>query len=211
MLKISDRVRPCRARFWRLSSGRVTLSALPPSASLTTMAGCGANSSLPLGPSTRTLPSATWTLTPAGTTTGCLPIRDMIRTPVTPLAEAASGDLLPHLAEQFAADALGAGLAIADDAAVGAQNRDAQAFQHGLQFLVAAINPQPRPAGALQVTNHALPFRTVLEEDSQDLLRFLVVGRRLEGALTLLVRDHGADLKLDDETFVLEHLGDLLL
>src|SRR5947207_13705676 len=101
-------------------------SVLPPSSSLTAIFGCGANSSLPLGPSTRTLPSASWIFTPAGTATGCLPIRDMANAPLLRLrfflgprdsltkAPAES----PHIAQEFAADTLGASLAVAQDAPV---------------------------------------------------------------------------------------------
>src|SRR5262245_2070303 len=61
------------------------------------------------------------------------------------------------------------------------------------------------------MANDPLAFRAILEEYPQDLLRLLVVGRRLKRALALFVGHHGADLELDDEPLVLEHLRDLLL
>src|SRR5262245_44361873 len=81
MFLMSERVRPCRARLSRSSSGRVALTALPSES--TFMFGCQANSSLPLGPSTLILPASTWTLTPDGIATGCLPILDIVQVPCT--------------------------------------------------------------------------------------------------------------------------------
>src|SRR5438105_2284496 len=112
MLARRLRVKPWRERVKRSSSGRVTFKTLVASSTSTLMSRCGTKSSLPLGPSTKTLPSAKRTFTPAGRTTGCLPIRDMAR-------------LLPHGAKQFAAQALGPGAAVAHDALAGAQDGDA--------------------------------------------------------------------------------------
>src|SRR5436305_3202722 len=112
-----------------------------------------AKSSFPLGPSANTFPSATRTLTPAGTGTGCLPTRDM----VVPL---------PDGTQQLAADLLGPGAAVAHDAPAGAEDADPQPVQHRAELVVAAVEPPARPAGALDVTDDALPLGAVLEEDA---------------------------------------------
>ena len=90
-----------------------------------------------------TLPSATFTLTPAGTATGCLPIRDMALR-FAPLRRERL-DHSPHGAEQLAADvAAPAGLAVAHHAPAGAEDGDAQAVEHRLQFLVALVHAAAR-------------------------------------------------------------------
>src|SRR5882724_5681607 len=119
MLLIRLRVRPCSERLRRPSSGRLTVTALP-SLSIF-MLGCRSISSLPLGPSTRILPSAMWTFTPPGMATGCLPIRDMALSRLC--------FPLPHVAQNFAAQTLGPRLPVADHASVGGDDRDAEAVQ----------------------------------------------------------------------------------
>src|SRR5207302_3919232 len=114
----------------------------------------------PLGPFTLMFWPATSIVTPAGMTTGCLPIRDM-----------ALVLLSPHRAKQLAAQALGAGLAIAHDALARADDADAQAVQHGLELCRAPVEPTARPARALNVPNDALAFRPVLQPDPQHHLR----------------------------------------
>src|SRR5579871_2464242 len=199
MLLIRLRVRPCRARLRRSSSGRVTLMTLPASSCFTWMLRWWAISSLPLGPSTSTLPSRTCTLTPAGMTTGCFPIRDMTPSPS-----------LPNGAEQFAAEALGAGLAVAHDPLAGAEDGDPQPVEHRPQVLDAAVQAPPRLAGPVDRADHLFALGAVFEVDPQDRVRLGRVGRRLENGLALLVGRHLADLEVQDEAFVLEHLGDLL-
>src|SRR5947209_949364 len=165
MLLMRLRVRPCSDRLSRSSLGRLIVIALPSDSIF--MFGCGAISSLPLGPSTRTLPSAMFTLTPPGMATGCLPIRDMAHLP------------LPHIANQLAAEPLGAGLPVAHDAAVGADDRNPQAIQDRPQVAMAAINPTAGLADALDVPDDALSLGSILEVDAQDLLGAGLVGRRV--------------------------------
>src|SRR5436309_2519671 len=66
MLAVRLRVRPCSERFCRSSSGRWTVTALPPWSRATRMLGWTVSSSLPLGPSTRTVLSATRVLSCPG-------------------------------------------------------------------------------------------------------------------------------------------------
>src|ERR1700676_4840296 len=76
MLATNDRVRPCRARFWRWSSGRSSTRTSPSWRML--MAAGTARASSPWGPLTVTvLSSPTATDTPDGTVIGERPTRDI--------------------------------------------------------------------------------------------------------------------------------------
>src|SRR4051812_31323659 len=135
MLKINERVRPCKDRLTRSSLGRVTVIALVLSSNCTCMSAAGEKASLPLGPSTPTLPSATCTLTFAGMTTGCLPMRAIgivRRTPATGRgsAQGLQKTHLPHGAEDLAPGFLLAGLPVPQDASTGPEDGDSQAIQH---------------------------------------------------------------------------------
>src|SRR5262249_41938055 len=79
MLAIRLRVRPCSARLSRSSSDRVTSTCRAASSYRTPISGRNVYESLPLGPSTWIVESATETFTLAGTGTGFRPIRDMGR------------------------------------------------------------------------------------------------------------------------------------
>src|SRR5438105_1170279 len=94
----------------------------------------GVSCSLPSGPSTLTTPPATWTLTFAGTGTGCLPIRDI-----------ASSSRLPDPSEDFAAQPLRARLAVAHHPARSGHDTDAEPVQHRLQQRHALVEPAARP------------------------------------------------------------------
>src|SRR2546430_1631515 len=190
MLAIRLRVRPCKARLWRSSSPRAIWMTLALSSCVTFIAGCGASSSLPFGPSTLTLPSASWIFTPLGTGTGCLPIRDM-----------ANSTSLPNGAEQLAAEPLCPRLAVTHNAFARAQDGNAEAIEHGPEVLVALVEPAPGRAGAIQPPQHALAFRAVLQIDPEDALRQGRVGRRLEGFLAFLVHVE-PDLVIQDEAYV---------
>src|SRR5438876_3363345 len=76
MFARSERIRPWSARTVRWSELRPTVRTFP---SIVTDRPAGIDwASLPLGPSTFTVPSSTATLTPAGTGMGFLPIRHMV-------------------------------------------------------------------------------------------------------------------------------------
>src|SRR2546429_9563642 len=97
MLATRVRVRPCSA-LWRLSSeGRRTTTAFSSSASV--RSGCVARLISPFGPFTVIRLPSIWAVTPLGSGTGFLPMRDMSR-------------LLPDHREQLAAPAGGAGFAV---------------------------------------------------------------------------------------------------
>src|SRR5947209_6693437 len=100
--------------------------------------------------------------------TGCLPIRDMVIFPIYfkptgcgPWAFAS----LPDVAQQLAAEPLGAGLAVADDALAGADDGDAQAVEDRAEVLVAAINAAAGLAHPLDAADDALPLGAVFQVD----------------------------------------------
>src|SRR5262245_2807080 len=173
------RVVPWIARLRRSSSGRSTLMAFVFSSSVTLMLGCQFHSSLaPLGPSTLILPPSSFTFTPEGIATGCLPIRDMVlalylssswqtppvRAGVIRHAPALTGGVrLPNVGNHFAADFFLAGLAVAHDALVRADDRDSEAVEHSLQLVRALVDAQARLADAADVADHLLAFRAVLQ------------------------------------------------
>jgi len=76
MLAMSERLSPCSARTFRLSELRSTVNTA--ASAFTEMPDGRVWESLPLGPSTRTAPVSTATLTPCGTGIGFRPIRDMV-------------------------------------------------------------------------------------------------------------------------------------
>src|ERR1700722_6252532 len=139
------------------------------------MARCGANSSLPLGPSTKILPLSRRTLTPAGTTTGCLPIRDMF------------AFRLPPRAQELAAQLLGPRPPVAHDSAVGANDADPQAVEHRPELRVPTVQSPSRPAGPIDLPDDALTLRPVLQEDAQDGLRPTQIGNRLEDRRSVVI------------------------
>src|SRR5262245_58381450 len=133
MLAMRLRVRPCKARLPRSSSGRLTWIAFAFSSKAIFMLGWADSSSLPLGPSTRTRPSVTCTLTLEGTTTGCFPMRDM----VTPLFS-------PNSTQKLAPESLGPSLAITHHSPAGGQDGDSQAVQDGLELIEPPIEAPAR-------------------------------------------------------------------
>src|SRR5687767_10313776 len=123
MLATRARVRPWRARFCGMSSGRSTTICRAAASHFTSMSGWGRRDSSPCAPLTLTSPLLTETSRPAATGMGFLPIRDMARLAGFQLA---SG--LPDFAQHFAADVLGLGFAIAEDPLIGGEDGDAQSL-----------------------------------------------------------------------------------
>src|SRR5690606_998426 len=171
MLATSARMVPDMALAWlEFPSGLHRSSS--PSRSTATF-GSAARAIAPSGPFTEIWPAATDTSTPFGTGIGYFAMRDMVL--------ASSG----HDAEHFAADAVGARLAIGHHAARGRQDRHAQAVHDPGDVVAAAIHAQPRLRHALQALDHRLA-RVVLEADAQLLLRAFLPHREvLDVALVL--------------------------
>src|SRR5580698_4228090 len=116
MLARIARVVPCWALLALVSSARVTTNSFFAESSATDTNGCTVRSSFPFGPSTRTRRS--WIVTLAAPTgTGFFPIL-LIRSSIS-----------RNGAQQFAADVLLAGLAVAHDAFAGADDGDAHAVE----------------------------------------------------------------------------------
>src|SRR5262245_64029220 len=107
---------------------------------------------LPSGPFTEMLPLAKFTSTPLGSGTGYFAMRDM----------AASGDD----AEDFAADAVGARLAVGHHAARGGQDRHAQPVHDLRDVVAAAVDAQAGLGDALQALD-ARAAGVVLQRDAQ--------------------------------------------
>src|SRR5262245_54102452 len=125
------RWRPWRARSEGSSPTRErttvpasTFAVTPPSSACT---------SSPLGPFTLTDEPSTVTVTPDGIGTGIFPMRDM-------------GS--PDLAEDLAADAVGAGLAVREHPAARRQHADAEPVQDPGQLADAAVRAAARLAHA---------------------------------------------------------------
>src|SRR2546423_1573479 len=112
MLATSVRVRPCSALCCASSDGRFTTT--DPSSSARAMSSCSERLISPLGPFTVILCPSICAVTPAGSATGFLPIRDIWRS-------------LPDDREHFAAHAGGAGFAVRHEALRRAENRHAEA------------------------------------------------------------------------------------
>src|SRR5438445_7962092 len=103
MLAISVRVRPWSALCRFSSEGRRTTTA--PSSTAAVRSAWIVRTSSPLGPLMVTVRSCTVAVTPLGSGTGFLPIRDIVSPP-----------LLPDHREQLTAHAGGAGFAVGHDA-----------------------------------------------------------------------------------------------
>src|SRR5687768_2959356 len=173
------RASPCRALCGPRSPERDATSS-PFSSLKTTPGGTGVVSS-PLGPLTWRRFEATWTVTPLGTVMGLLPTRDM----------AAS---LPDVDEDLAAHALAGRALPRHEAARGGQDVDAQAAVHAGDLVLPAVDAAARSADPLQVGDHALHARAVLQVHAQDAL-LVVLGQPVVGDVALVLEDAG-DLHL---------------
>src|SRR5262245_47171822 len=138
---------------WVLARGVSTrgLSTILPPSSATAISDGTASDDLPSLPLMATFCPATCTLTPLGTVTGCLPIRDIDCS-------------LEHLAEDFAAHVLGARLGIRHDATRRRQDRDAQPAIDLGQIRDLRIDPPAGCRNPRDLSNHRLAL-VILELD----------------------------------------------
>src|SRR5215213_8082681 len=127
MLATSDRVRPCSERCARSSSGRVTTRSSP--SRVIEMSSGASCSSVPRGPLTVTWLPSSVTSTPLGMVMGCLPIRDI-------------GAPLPDLAQDLAAHAALARLAVGHESLVGREDGDAHAAEHAGHVVRTQVDPE---------------------------------------------------------------------
>src|SRR5438876_12139052 len=133
MFAIRLRVSPCSARSSPRSVGRVTVT-VPSDCSTFIRAGTCCVSSAS-GPLTITRPGKIETLTPLGSSIGCLPIR-LIRS--------------PDEAQDFAADSFLLGRPARDEAVRRGQDRHAHSAEHARQAIFARVNAAAGLRDALQ-------------------------------------------------------------
>src|SRR5437764_1482877 len=139
MFASSERESPCRARDCFSSSGRMTETV--PSSSLNEMPAGKSRVSSPFGPFTLTVEPlmSSWTVFATGI--GSLPIRDIV---------------LPHVTDDFAADAAPPCVLPGHDALRGREDRDPQAAVHAGDLSLLHVDAQARLADALQSVQHRL-------------------------------------------------------
>src|SRR6478735_5811337 len=187
MLLIRVRVRPCRERLMRSSSGRLT--SRTPSLRSTVMGAATWCDKVPLGPLTVTSWSSMATSTPDGTSIGSLPIRDM--------SVSSSGLSSPDVGENFPTHALLVGLAVGQQTLARRDDRDAQAAEHARQVGGLGVDPETGLADPANARDGALPVAAVLQRDGQRLAD-LTLGRLLH-------------VERRDVALLLEDLSDALL
>src|SRR6476619_3607095 len=129
MLATRVRDKPCRARLWRSSLGRVTVST-PASSRAISIGGAIECDSVPLGPRTVTSWPSMLTSTPAGMVIGSLPIRDMASAP------------LPDEGEDFPAHAPLGGLTVSQQAGRRRDDRHAESTEGSRQAARLGIDTE---------------------------------------------------------------------
>src|SRR6476646_4034408 len=178
MLATSARMVPDMASAWFELPSALNSSCSP--SFFTSTFGSELRAIVPSGPFTEMFPPATFTSTPLGSGTGYFAIRDMAVS-IRCGCAASSGDD----AEDFAAHAVGAGLAVGHHAARGRQDRDAEPVHDARDVVAPLVHAQPGLRHALQALDHRAPG-VVLEADVQLFLRRVVAQREvLDVALIL--------------------------
>src|SRR5262245_26440911 len=131
-----------------LESSRISIAILSLS-SLATMRSASTCLSSPLGPLTLTSWPFTAAVTPPGTDTGFLPMRDIVQ----PSPELAA---LENITEDFAADILGPGARIRHHALRRRQDGHAKTVGDGRQILDRGIDAPSRRRHSLDILDHGL-------------------------------------------------------
>src|SRR5665213_1092709 len=139
-----------RARLVSFTGSTVIL----PSAKVTCTSSLARNDSSPFGPLTETVWPLTFAVTPFGTATDFLPIRDIATRSSSP--KTSSPNHLEHAAEHLAADVLIAGLGIRHDALRRRQDGDAETVGDARNVLHRGVNATARPRNPLDFTNNRL-------------------------------------------------------
>src|SRR5678815_3378375 len=120
------------------------------------MSACSFRVSSPFGPFTEIDGPFTVTVTPLGTGTGFLPIRDIVAAP------------LPDQGEQLATGVRSPRLRIRHEAARRAENRHAETVPHARDLGCAHVLPEPRARHALELADHGLPSLRVLQHHAKN-------------------------------------------
>src|SRR4051794_27954196 len=186
MFATSVRVRPCSDLSGPRSVGRVTT--IWPSSCWMLMR-CGTTwRNSPRGPCTVTRPGSMVTVTPAGTSIGCLPMRLIVS---------------PDEADDLAADALALGGPARDHAAGRGEDRGAHAAEDARQAVLAGVDAAPRLRDALEPVEDALAAASVLEVDHEHAVGEVAGLDVVVPDVALLLQDAG-DLLLE---LGVRHLG----
>src|SRR3972149_7061141 len=104
--------------------------------------------SSPFGPFTRTLEPLSSTCTPPGISTGKRPMRDTV-------------NLLPHLADNFAAHAQLSGTCAGHNTLRGGENGNANSRKHPWDVRLLGVNATTRRTYTLQTGNHCAALATI--------------------------------------------------
>src|SRR5271167_4798336 len=118
-------------------------------------------STLPLGPSTRTVVSLMSTLTLSGMGTGCLPMRLMV------------GGSLPDVADELAARLVAAAVRVLHQALGGRDDADPQAVQDARDVGVAEIEAPARRRRAVQAADGGCALDVLHLHDEGLVARFV--------------------------------------
>src|SRR4029079_8983079 len=174
MLAMCARIVPDIATAWRELPSALHLT-WSPSFSTATLGSTG-RAIVPSGPFTWMFCASTLNSTPLGSATGFLAIRDI---------SASSG----HDAENLAADAGVARLAVGHHAVRGREDRDPEAVHDPRDVVPALVDAQPRARHALELLDHRAP-RVVLQADARFRLRALLAQREILD-VSLVLQDVG--------------------
>src|SRR6185436_17659521 len=175
ILATSARIVPDMASAWFELPSALHLS-VSPSFSMPTFGSIG-RATVPSGPLMEISTGEIFTSTPLGTGMGFFAMRDM------------AGSLRDD-ADDFAADAGGARLAVGHHATGGRNDRHAQAVHDVGQAVAVLVDAQPGLGNALQALDDR-PAGVILQADAQHLLRAVLAHR-----------------EVFDVTLVLQNLGD---
>src|SRR6185436_1336122 len=176
----SARARPWKARCCRSSLERLHTSS--PSAIAKLIPGGTGVVSFPLGPCTVSSCSPIWTLTSLGSAIAFPPMRDMALP-------------LPDVEQDLAADAFAGRAPAGHHASRRREHVDAEPAEDARDLVLAAVDAAAGTADALQVRDHPLHARAVLQVHAQaPLLR--VFRDLVVGDVALVPQDAG-DLRLE--------------
>src|SRR3954447_17376281 len=173
MFAISVRVRPCSARSSPRSVGRVTVMT-PSDCSICIRCGTSWVSS-PSGPLTMTRPGESDTLTLAGRSMGCFPIRLMS---------------LPDEAHDFAADPLLFRGARRDEPVRRRHDRDTHSAEHARQAILAGVDTAAGLRHPLQIGDDPLAAPAVLQLDDEGIEALALLDVEIRD-VALLLEDAG--------------------
>src|SRR6266496_2644853 len=175
MLATSVRVSPCSALCCASSDGRFTTTV--PSTSVSCMSACSVRLISPLGPFTVILRPSICAVTPLGSATGFLPIRDICGS-------------LPDHREHFAAHPGGARFAVGHESLRRAQNRHAEAVFDTRDLARLDVAPEPGRRHAMQLADHGCVV-VILQVEPQQAV--LPIVQHLEVLDVMVVTENRGD------------------